>query len=48
MDILKMLPRRYYVVDGVEYLVTNLTANVNISTSTKLKKKFVSRLPNSR
>lgn len=40
MDILKMLPRRYYVVDGVEYLVTNLTANVNISTSTKLKKSL--------
>jgi hypothetical protein len=40
MDILKMLPRRYYNIDGVEYLVTNIAANVNISTATKLQKSL--------
>lgn len=40
MDILNMLPRRFYEIDGVEYLVTNITANVNISSSTKITKSL--------
>lgn len=34
-DIATMIPRRFYSVDGVERLVTNLTANVNINTETQ-------------
>lgn len=31
MELLKLLPRRYYTLDGVTYLVTNLSATVNVS-----------------
>lgn len=34
-DIATMIPRRFYTIDGVERLVTNLTANVNISSETQ-------------
>lgn len=37
MDILNMLPLRYYNVEGVEYLLRNLTANINVSEKTKLQ-----------
>lgn len=33
MELLKLLPRRYYVVDGVTYLVTNLSATFNVSST---------------
>lgn len=33
MELLKLLPRRYYVVDGVTYFVTNLSATFNVSPS---------------
>lgn len=35
MDILNMLPRRYYGVNNAQILLTNLSANVNISEQTK-------------
>lgn len=34
MDILNMLGRKEYSIQGVEYILTNLTANVNISDKT--------------
>ena len=34
MDILNMLPRKEYNIQGVDYILTNLSANVNISTKT--------------
>lgn len=34
MDILNMLPRTEYSIQGVDYILTNLSANVNISTKT--------------
>lgn len=34
-DLLRMVPRRYYSVEGREVLLTNFTANVNISEVTK-------------
>lgn len=35
MDLLRMIPRRYYSVEGRQLLLTNFTANVNISQTTK-------------
>lgn len=35
MDILNMLPRRFYGVNNAQILLTNLSANVNISEQTK-------------
>lgn len=33
MELLKLLPRRYYTVDGVTYLITNLSATFSLSQS---------------
>ncbi|MGL4353151.1 MAG: hypothetical protein ACRCTP_04340 [Aeromonas popoffii] len=38
MDILKMLPKQAYTLDGVTYVVTNTSANVNISDETRNNK----------
>lgn len=35
MELLKLLPRRYYELDGVTYLVTNLSATFNAPQNVK-------------
>ncbi len=39
-DILRMLPQRYYTIGGRQYLMSNLTSNVNISEMTKRSAGF--------